>query len=652
VSVAGLLAAVAVVSPASVEYIAHQPVTFALLAAGVGLGEMLPVKIPRRGNDEEIVLSTSFSLALLLSGGLGPALIAQGTASVVQDFAARRPLPRVFFNLGQYTLSLTAAQFVMARVASAWHVGAAHPFSGSDLPAVLTCAAAFFVVNTVVVGVAVAIYQEVPIVRYFRNNLTFVVVTGSVLAFLSPLVIAAEAYSVVLIPLFLVPLLVIQRAGRESLRSEHAARHDSLTGHFNRGAFQDYVNEVISETTTAGSVLLMDLDRFKDVNDTLGHHYGDLLLKQVARRVSAELRDGEVLARLGGDEFAIFSNRAGADAVLALAQAVADSLSAPFELEHFVVDTEASVGVSLFPQDGTDVEMLLQRADVAMYRAKATHTDVALYDERYDDHSPAKLALAADLRKGTESGEIVAWYQPELDLATEQSTAVEALVRWAHPDLGLLPPGAFLDIAERTNLIKPLTQRVLELALAQAAAWHALGIDITVAVNVSARVLADRTFPARVAHALAEADVPSHRLKLEVTESTLMVEPELALSVLTELSALGIELSIDDFGTGYSSLAYLAKLPVSEVKIDRAFVGKMAAGSREGIIVGSTVDLAHHLGLRAVAEGVEDLALIADLQAIGCDMAQGYAISRPMDSQEATAWLLRSRRFLPRQIAA
>jgi EAL domain-containing protein (putative c-di-GMP-specific phosphodiesterase class I) len=277
---------------------------------------------------------------------------------------------------------------------------------------------------------------------------------------------------------------------------------------------------------------------------------------------------------------------------------------------------------------------------------------VALYDERYDDHSPAKLALAADLRKGTESGEIVAWYQPELDLATEQSTAVEALVRWAHPDLGLLPPGAFLDIAERTNLIKPLTQRVLELALAQAAAWHALGIDITVAVNVSARVLADRTFPARVAHALAEADVPSHRLKLEVTESTLMVEPELALSVLTELSALGIELSIDDFGTGYSSLAYLAKLPVSEVKIDRAFVGKMAAGSREGIIVGSTVDLAHHLGLRAVAEGVEDLALIADLQAIGCDMAQGYAISRPMDSQEATAWLLRSRRFLPRQIAA
>lgn len=652
VSFAGLLAAAALVGTESINYIADHPVTFALLAAGVGLGEMLPVKIPRRGNDEEIVLSTCFSLALLLAGGLGPALIAQGTASVVQDFVSRRPLPRVFFNLGQYTLSLAAAGLVMHRAAPGWHVGAVHPFPGRELPAVLLCAAAFSLVNTGVVGVAVAIYQAVPIVRYIRNNITFVVVTGSVLAFLSPLVIAAAAYSVMLIPLFVVPILVIHRAGRESLRTEHAARHDSLTGHFNRGAFQDYVKDVIEEDETPRAILLMDLDRFKDVNDTLGHHYGDLLLKQVARRVSAQLRNGEVLARLGGDEFAIFSNRAGADAGIALAQAVADSLSAPFELDQFVVDTEASVGVSLFPQDGTDVDTLLQRADVAMYRAKATHADAALYDERYDDHSPAKLALTADLRKGIESGEIVAWFQPELDLATEQITAVEALVRWAHPDLGLLPPSAFLDIAERTNLIKPLTQRVLELALAQAADWSALGMDITVAVNVSARVLVDREFPARVAQALADADVPTRNLKLEVTESTLMVDPELALSVLTELSSLGLELSIDDFGTGYSSLAYLAKLPVSEVKIDQAFVSKMAAGSREGIIVGSTVDLAHHLGLRAVAEGVEDVALIAELQSIGCDMAQGYAISRPMDSQDATKWLLRSQRFLPRQIAA
>jgi diguanylate cyclase len=300
----------------------------------------------------------------------------------------------------------------------------------------------------------------------------------------------------------------------------------------------------------------------------------------------------------------------------------------------------------LFPSDGRDVEVLLQKADVAMYRAKETRTDLSFYDERHDHHSPAKLALTGELRTAVQNGEIVVWYQPEFDLRTENVPALEALVRWQHPQLGLLTPDSFIGMAEHTNLIKPLTQRVLELALMQNAAWRSIGIDVAIAVNISAHVLVDSGFTSRVLAALANAGVPPNRLKLEVTESTLMVDPDLAREVLRELDEHNIEISIDDFGTGYSSLAYLAELPVSEVKIDRSFVSRMASGSSETIIVNSTIDLAHNLGLRAIAEGVEDPALLSELQMLGCDASQGYAISRPLPSHRATDWLVASRELV------
>jgi diguanylate cyclase (GGDEF)-like protein len=637
---AGCVALAALGSAADLGKITKQPATFAFLCIAVVLGELLPVKIPRRGNDEEIVLSTSFSVALLLVCGIGPALIAQGAASVIQDLWARKPFWRVRFNLGQYTLSMSAALIVIRMLGAGSRIGSSHPFTAAQLPAVLLGAAAFFIVNVGIVGIAVARYQDVPIARYFRNNAFFVVVTGCVLLFLAPIVIASVAYTPFLIPLFAAPMLAIYYAGRESSKSEHAARHDALTGLKNRAAFREIVTEAIQEDQRPACVLLMDLDRFKEVNDTLGHRYGDLLLQQVAGRVVKQMSDGDSIARLGGDEFAIFSQQPSAEAALNLADAVSESLRLPFELEQFVVDAPASVGVALFPSDGNDLETLLQRADVAMYRAKENHKNVALYDEQHDHHSPAKLALRADLRTAVDTDQIVVWYQPELDLVTDQVTAVEALVRWEHPDLGVLPPNAFLDTAERTNLITRLTQRVLELALKQVSDWNDLGFDLTIAVNVSARVLGDRDFNETVADALSVAGVPPERLKLEVTESTLMVDPELAKAVLRELSLLGVGVAIDDFGTGYSSLAYLADLPVSEVKIDRTFVSRMSIGSREGIIVTSTIDLAHHLHLRAVAEGVEDLTLLARLKNLGCDMAQGYGISAPLAPDDLTRWLL------------
>ena len=621
------------------HYIVEQPITFASLTAGVLLGEMLPVKIPRRGNDEMLTLSTAFSMALLLAGGLGPALIAQGIGSVIQDVASGKVGWRSRFNLGQYTIALIAAMLAMRAISHISGVPAAHPLDSSQLPALLIGSAVFFLVNTAVVNLAIAIYQEVSVIHYFRNNFGFVVVAGGAMLCLAPIVVAAISFSVLLVPLFLAPVVAIHHAVWQGARNEHAARHDPLTGLPNRTAFRETVEDTLKSDAQPSCLLLVDLDRFKEVNDTLGHRYGDLLLQQVAKRFREQLGRGDQIARLGGDEFAIFSHGRDRDASMALAQAIATALRSAFELEHIEVDAQASVGIALYPEDGTDVETLVQKADVAMYRAKGGHADFALYDERHDHNSPARLALTAALRTAVETEGLIVWYQPVLDLNTGDVLSVEALVRWQHPELGLLTPASFLEIAELTNLIKPLTQRVLDISLAQVAKWREQDIDVVVAVNVSTRVLVDENFPRLVVESLRHAGVPANRLKLEITESTLIADPVTARAVLRELDCLGIEISIDDFGTGYSSLAYLADLPVSEIKIDQSFVSRMAAGSSETIIVSSTIDLAHHLGLRAIAEGVEDATLLPELKELGCDGVQGYEISRPLAANDATRWL-------------
>jgi diguanylate cyclase (GGDEF)-like protein len=624
------------------SYITTQPLTFGVLAAAVMLGEMLPVKIPRRGNEEQITLSTSFAMALLLAGGLGPAVIAQGAASVVQDIGCGKPWWRVRFNVGQYTLSMVAARLVMHLLSVSPQIGSAHPFSSAQLPAMMLGAAVFFLVNTGLVGIAVALYTGVPIGRYLRNDPVFVLITGATMLLLAPIVLAAAAFSVILVPLCLAPVVALYNALGQGARSEHAARHDSLTGLPNRSAFREAVKDVVADQRGRAGVLLIDLDRFKDVNDTLGHRYGDMLLQQVAERFRAQLGAGDQIARLGGDEFAVLSPGSGHERSMQLAQRIADSLRPPIELDQMVVDVQASVGIAVFPEQGSGVDTLLQRADVAMYMAKETRTAVALYDERHDHHSPAKLALTAELRTAVQGEGIVLWYQPVLDLHTGRVAGVEALVRWEHPNLGLLRPATFVRMAERTNLIRPLTDRVIDLALRQVSAWSDAGIEVTVAVNISVQVLVDQDFTHRVVAALRNSGVRPSSLKLEVTESALMADPQVARSVLCELAELGVGISIDDFGTGYSSLAYLADLPVSEVKIDKSFVSRMAEGSSEKIIVNSTIDLAHHLELSAIAEGVEDLALLPELAALGCDAAQGYAISRPLAGEDATRWLTES----------
>ena len=394
---------------------------------------------------------------------------------------------------------------------------------------------------------------------------------------------------------------------RQAAASHHQALHDPLTGLPNWELFADRVGQAIrsADRQLRPAALLLDLDRFEDVNDTLGHHHGDRLLGEVATRLTGVLRQVDTVARLGGDEFAVLLPEVDAAGAPAVAEKLRVALHQPLTLDGVGIDLDASIGIAVYPDHGGDAAELLQHADVAMYAAKQTHAGFVIYDASVDQHSPRRLALLGGLRRALERDELVLHYQPKADLRSGRVLGVEALVRWQHPEHGLLGPGEFIPLAERTGLIHPLTRWVLDAALRQAGEWRRAGHELSVAVNLSTRSLLDRDFPDQVADRLAAWGVPAGCLMLEVTESAVMADPALALEVLGRLHALGVGLALDDFGTGYSSMAYLKALPVDELKVDRSFVGHMASSNSDAVIVRYTIDLGHNLGLHVVAEGVE-----------------------------------------------
>ncbi|HEX4777349.1 MAG TPA: EAL domain-containing protein [Acidimicrobiia bacterium] len=458
------------------------------------------------------------------------------------------------------------------------------------------------------------------------------------------LVILAFGFAILYLAVFRLVAGASRNLRRQAELNRELATHDALTGLPNRTLLRDRVEQAVRATHRTGrhvALMLLDLDRFKEVNDTLGHHHGDLLLQQVGPRLSAALRDSDTVARLGGDEFVVLvPDVASPTDATAIAEKIASTFDAPFTLDGVALDVDTSIGIAITPDDGDGFDQLLQRADVAMYVAKESHVGVNRYNPEHDAHSPTRLALLGELRRAIEDpDQLILHYQPKADVTTRRIVGVEALARWQHPTRGLVAPNDFIPAAERTGLIKPLTHRVLTIALAQARRWADAGVELRVAVNVSARCLLDLDFPTQVRALLDEHGVDATMLELELTESTIMSDPGRALEVLTSLHDMGVLLSIDDFGTGYSSMAYLKELPVDELKIDRAFVTGIADGGSDAAIVRSTVELARNLDLCVVAEGVETERVWNQLVQLGCDVAQGYYLSRPLPAEDLLAWL-------------
>ncbi|HET6795490.1 MAG TPA: EAL domain-containing protein [Acidimicrobiales bacterium] len=437
---------------------------------------------------------------------------------------------------------------------------------------------------------------------------------------------------------------LIDRLRVEAAEKDHQALHDSLTGLGNRNLFSRRTDEALNAAgvgATSLAVMLLDLNRFKDINDTLGHHCGDLVLQEVARRLRAALPRTAVITRLGGDEFAVLLPGVGEPEAELAGIAIVEQLARPFVMGDLELAIAAAVGVALAPQHGADAASLLQHADIAMYRAKEAHdNDVVIYRSEDDLNSTRRLTVAAQIRHAIDREQLSVVYQPKAELATGRVVGAEALLRWNHPELGPIPPDEFIPVAENVGHIQALTTYVLNAALRQCRAWHDAGITIGVAVNLSSRSLVDLSLPEEVGAALAAVGLPPSVLTLEITESQLMIDTVRTLRVLDDLHDLGVKISLDDFGTGYSSLSYLNRLPVNELKIDKTFVMRLGDNPHDTAIVRSVIDLARNLRLEVVAEGVEVPAAWELLRGLGCDVAQGYLLSRPQPPADLTEWMV------------
>ena len=436
----------------------------------------------------------------------------------------------------------------------------------------------------------------------------------------------------------------VSERARQLAALEHQALHDALTDLPNRILLQDRLDQALltaSRTKASLALLFMDLDRFKEVNDTFGHQSGDQLLREVGARLRAELRATDSVSRLGGDEFAVLLPFLDdVEGAILAAQKILKALQRPFVVEGQVLDVGASIGIALCPEHGTDAATLMRRADVAMYAAKHAASGYAVYSKENDPHSAGRLALIADLKRAlADGGQLELHYQPVVRLAGRRVERVEALVRWRHPQLGLLGPDRFIVLAESSGVIDAITTRVLTLACRQCREWRDAGLPVGVAVNIAARNLQDTRFPGRVADVLSAHGLPASALALDLTEGSLAADPLHAIALLSELRAMGLSLAIDDFGTGYFSLTHLKQLPVTEIKIDRSFIQEMRASESDTAIVRATIDLSHAFGHAAVAEGVEDEATCRLLEHLGCDFVQGYHLTPPLAADELAAWL-------------
>lgn len=426
-------------------------------------------------------------------------------------------------------------------------------------------------------------------------------------------------------------------------KAAHDATHDTVTDLPNRILLLDRLEQAIQAARRQKSVLglfILDIDNFKEIKDTLGHFSSDRLLKQIVTRLQGVVRKSDTLARMGGDEFAILLPMVkNKEDIIRVIEKIQNTFIEPFSIEDLGLEVQACIGIAMFPQHGKEVDTIIQRANVALCAAKQDIKKYTIYSNSLDKHNPHRLTMMGELRQAIENDELILHYQPKINIQTRSIIGVEALVRWQHPEHGFMPPDEFIPMAERTGLIKPLSIWVLNHALSQGEKWHKQNLKLSIAINLSPTTFLDTELPNLIIGMLSLYDIPPDFVTLEITEGSMIKDPDLAMEILERLTRKGIKISIDDFGTGYSSLVYLKKMPASEVKIDKSFVTDMLKNENDAVIVKSIIDLGHNLGLKVVAEGVEDKATADYLKTLGCDLIQGYYFSKPLSNDDFLNWL-------------
>ena len=619
-----------------------------MIAAVIVISELRPIVMTRLiGNP--VSISLAFVFATMYLWGLYPAVLLYGSV-LLSEFIQRKPPWKFLFNVGQYTCSMAAAWAVL-------HLAGVQPspfdphagLSASDLWWIVTSWIVYHLVNLALVA-GLAEDGESTWWEDFSDQFWFYTFATLAVLALSPLiaiVAVATPYSWTLLPLLLLPLLAVQKTAEMSRKQEHQALHDPLTGLPNRLLLTDRIEQALVRSgRTEGSVLVMflDLDLFKVVNDSLGHHAGDALLIDVARRLQSAVRPGDTLARFGGDEFVIVCDGIAADEVTTVPERISASLMQPFASLEREVTVSASIGVAL-ATDTSDAQTLIRDADVAMYRAKERgRNQVVLFHQVMHQEADERLQDSVGLRRALDRDEFRLHYQPVVEVATGQTIGMEAMIRWQDPHRGLLDAGTFIPAAEETGLIVPIGYWVIDTAIAQVQSWRTKipqASHLWVAVNISSRQLLAPGLVDHLGRTLQETGVPASAVHLEITESALMSDLSAVVERLAALRSLGLRLAIDDFGTGYSSLAYLKRLPVTTVKIDRSFVNGLggAEDAFDRPIVDAIIKMAQSLHLDVVAEGVETREQLVTLQALGTRAAQGFLWSPPLPEQEVPDWI-------------
>jgi diguanylate cyclase (GGDEF)-like protein len=619
-----------------------------LLALMLFVGELRAIPVPR-GDDttDQLTVSSTFATALVLIGPLGLALLVQAMAVALSDRISGVPRRVMIFNIGQYLLTLCATRIVFCALAGRGIFDLTSSFGPGDIPAALLASAVYFCVNNGLVAGVVALDTGTPVLQVLGEDVRFQLATSSILLGLAPVAAHVGTFSVAMLPLLVLPILGVHRNAQVSLRRQHEAMHDALTDLPNRELFRRRAQRalLLADDLHPVAVMVIDLDHFKEINDTMGHHVGDQVIREVARRLSAFAGDDTIVARLGGDEYAVLlTDIAGPVTASQAAAELSARLREPVVVDSVRLGVQASIGIAIAPQDADSFETLLKRADIALYRAKSNRGDIQCYRPEIDGYSIERLSLLGDLHSAVDNDEFVLVFQPQVCARTGDVLSLEALTRWLHPRHGLVNPDVFIPLAENSGLISRLSRWGIEEAVANLRRWRDLGHDVSMAVNVSARLLSDLDLPEFVRDVLARHGVPATRLTVEVTESTIMADPKRALEVLGLLRAMGVSLAIDDYGTGYSSLSYLRRIAADELKIDKSFVLQMGLDDNSAIIVRSTIELGHSLGLIVTAEGVEDRATNEALQRLGCDRLQGYHHSPALSGPATEAWLNERRR--------